>query len=88
MSEILKVIKHLRELPEDHAPDSEDLWEVISRIEEIEKNGSTTATAARVLREFVEDVKCAKLEQEDWLDLHLTYRKACNVLGVNTSYDS
>ena len=86
MSKILKVIKHLRELPEDHAPDSEDLWEVISRIEEIEKNDSTTTTA--VLREFVEDVKCAKLEQEDWLDLHLTYRKACNVLGVNTSYDS
>ena len=60
--------------------------DIISRIEEIEKNDSTTTTA--VLREFVEDVKCAKLEQEDWLDLHLTYRKACNVLGVNTSYDS
>jgi hypothetical protein len=46
------------------------------------------ATPAEVLREFVEDVKCAKLDQEEWLDLHLTYRKACKVLGISTSYDS
>lgn len=87
MSEILKIIERLRALPEDHGLEAEDLWEAISRIEEVEKKGSTTTTALRVLEEFVEDVKCAKLPQEEWLDLHLTYRKACKMLGVHASYD-
>ena len=87
MSKILEIIQKLDDLPTDHELETEDLWEALRRIEVIAKD-SSPATAPQVLREFVEDVKCAKLDHEEWLDLHLTYRKACNVLGISTSYDS